>query len=128
MLFSLTLKYQNLKSYTSTRPIFVKNSQGVMLAYFICITSESSPSYDVIFTWWSKTLLAMTSKDNSTIVPTLHERFKAKIWSEKERVLRNCTLCHSHERQTRDEKWMTFKSVYWKCKKMQQGGEEVGKD
>jgi hypothetical protein len=64
--------------------ILVKNFQGLILAYLIYITSENFPSYDVIFTWWSKTLLAMTSKDNSSIVPTLHERFKAKIWSEKE--------------------------------------------
>jgi hypothetical protein len=101
-----------------------------MLAHFIHIASTSDPSYDAvnaISTRSSKTFLATTSKDNSPFVPTLHEGFKVNIWSEKETVLgdsahRVFSANSKHERRNK-----TFRSSYWKYRKMQQGVEGVGK-
>jgi hypothetical protein len=61
-----------------------------MLAHFTHITSKSDPSYDgvnAISTCSSKTFIATASKDISSFVPTLHERFKVNIWSEKREFL-----------------------------------------
>jgi len=51
------------------------------------INSNINDGVNVISTCSSKKFLATISKDNSSLVPTLHERFKVNIWSEKETLL-----------------------------------------
>jgi len=95
-----------------------------MLAYCIHITSKSDPSYEevnVISTCSSKTFLATISKGNLLFVPTLHERSKVNIWSEKETLLGDLAHGVFSANSQHGRRNKTFRSLYWKISKGAKG-------